>query len=53
MNSIEQMLTGQMEMREFVALLQSDSELQHTISKLVPQDAISNLNHIFWTNIYY
>lgn len=53
MNPIEQMLTGQMEMREFVTLLQSDSELQHTISKLVPQDAIANPNHTYWTHIYY
>lgn len=53
MNKIEQMLTGQMEISEFLDELASDQKLQMQIRKLVPIEAIDNPDHVFWTRIYY
>ena len=36
MNTIEEMLTGQIEMSEFIALLKSNATLQNEIRNLVP-----------------
>lgn len=47
------MLTGQIEMKEFVTVLQSDKESQDTISKLVPQEAVNNPEHEYWTTAPY
>lgn len=49
MKAIEQMLTGEMEMRDFVALLQSDLKMQDFIRNLVPKEAVNNPCHEFWT----
>lgn len=51
MNVIEQMLTGQMEMSEFVAQLKSDPALQNEVRNLVPQEAIHNERHPLWKRI--
>lgn len=53
MNAIEQMLTGEMDMRAFTNLLKSDRSVQETIRNLVPQPAIANKEHPFWKNISY
>ena len=53
MNTIEQMLTGQMEMSEFVALLKSDRSIQETIRCLVPKEAIGKPDHAFWKCVSY
>ena len=43
MNTIEEMLTGQIEMSEFIALLKSDPTLQNEIRNLVPPEAAHNI----------
>ena len=48
MNTIEEMLTGQMEMSEFIALLKSDPTLQNEIRNLVPPEAAHNRSHPLW-----
>ena len=53
MNIIEQMLTGEMEMKNFVKLLHTDTNLQNEIRALVPADAIHNESHALWKNIAY
>ena len=45
---IEQMLTGQMKMSDFIILLKSDKSLQEIIRGFVPQEAIGNRSHAFW-----
>lgn len=53
MNTIELLLSGQMEMSEFISILKSDQSLQNQIREFVPQEAINNQNHIFWKRISY
>lgn len=48
MNTIEEMLTGQIEMSEFIALLKSDPTLQNEIRNLVPPEAAHNRSHPLW-----
>lgn len=48
MNPIEQMLTGQMEMREFIPLLKNDETTRKEINMLIPEQAKRNREHDFW-----
>lgn len=41
MNTIELMLTGQMEMKEFIQIFQSDKNLRDEIKNLLPMEAIT------------
>ena len=50
---IEQMLTGQMKMSDFIILLKSDKSLQEIIRGFVPQEAIGNRSHAFWKGMSY
>ena len=51
MNTIEEMLTGQIEMSDFIAQLKSDSNLQSAIRNLVPYEAAHSENHPLWKRI--
>lgn len=51
MKEIELMLTGEMEMVHFIALLKTDSKLQAAVRNLIPADAINNKNSELWTRI--
>ena len=53
MNTIEQMLTGKMEMSEFLAQLKSDTALQNEIRNLVPEEAAHNGSHPLWQRYSY
>lgn len=53
MNIIEQMLTGEMEMKNFIQLIHTDTNLQNEIRALVPEDAINNESHALWKKIAY
>lgn len=48
MNIIEQMLTGQMEMSDFVYLLKNNEEIKSEINSLIPDQAKGNREHVFW-----
>lgn len=48
MNTIEEMLTGKMEMSDFIVQLKSDPDLQSAIRNLVPNEAVHNENHPLW-----
>ena len=48
MNTIEEMLTGQIEMPDFIAKLKSDPDLQSAIRNLVPTEAVHCENHPLW-----
>lgn len=50
---IENMLTGQIEMRVFVAALKSDAALQDYMRSLIPNDAINNPQHPLWAKTAY
>lgn len=50
---IEQMLTGQMKVSDFIILLKSDKSLQEIIRGFVPQEAIGNRSHAFWKEMSY
>ena len=51
MNTIEQMLTGQLEMSGFTAQLKSDPALQSEVRNLIPQEAIHDESHPLWKRI--
>lgn len=51
MNTIELMLTGQMEMTEFTTQLKSDPALQSELRNLIPQEAIHDESHPLWKRI--
>lgn len=51
MSIIEQMLTGQMEMREFITLLESDEVLQNAVKSLIPVEAIDHPAHPLWATV--
>lgn len=49
MNVFEQLLTGEMEMSEFVYLLKNDQAVRAEINKLIPEQAKGNKEHAFWS----
>lgn len=51
MNAIEQMLTGQMDMSDFVKHLNADESLREKIRKFVPVEAKNHSDHAFWSII--
>lgn len=51
MGNIQSMLSGKMEMREFIKLLKMDPITQEEVKNLVPKEAINNADHGFWKNI--
>lgn len=51
MNTIEQMLTGQMEMSEFITQLKSDPTLQSEVRNLISHEAAHNESHPLWKRI--
>lgn len=53
MSIIEQMLTGQIDMPEFIAQFKSDIQLQNQIRDLIPESAKNNPSHELWERIYY
>lgn len=48
MDVIELMLTGEMDMCQFVELIKSDSMVQDALRNLIPTEAIANRDHDFW-----
>lgn len=50
---IEEMLTGQVHMSEFITQLKTDPLLQEFLRNLVPEDARYNPDHALWKQIYY
>lgn len=48
MNEIELTLTGKMEMRDFIELLQSNSRVQQDVRNLIPAEAVNNEAHPIW-----
>ena len=50
---IQQMLLGQIDMRCFLQIATSDSNLVLAINKLVPEDAINNPEHSVWKKYSY
>ena len=50
---IEQMLSGRIEMEDFLNELQDNCELQQKIRDLLPRDAKENPGHIFWKVVPY
>lgn len=53
MNSIELMLSGRIEMEEFIALLNVSSQLQDDLRNLVPPEAKNNRAHGLWRKYSY
>ncbi len=53
MITIEKMLAGQIEMSEFVRQLESNLDVQTSIKKLIPHEAIENPSHELWKLISY
>ena len=51
MNIIEKMLTGQLEMSEFIVLLKDNREIQNAIKTLVPKDAVDNKENSLWKKL--
>lgn len=51
MNEIEQMLTGNMDMKDFLRLLHTDAIFRDQLRELVPQPAKSNPDHPLWKKI--
>ena len=53
MNALEEMLTGRMDMRNFLKLLKNDDELKLYIKTLIP-DYVKNIKeHPFWEKLSY
>lgn len=48
MDYINLMLTGKIEMSEFIKQLQTNSDLQQEIHDLIPPDAVFDMNHPIW-----
>ena len=46
-------LTGEMSASEFISELKSDRLLRYYISKIVPDDAVSNVRHPYWNYYSY
>ena len=53
MTVLERMLSGQIEISEYLYLLTSDFNLQDELNSIIPRDAIGNPNHPLWKCIYY
>ena len=53
MTVLEKMLSGQIEMSEYLYLLTSDFDLQDELSSIIPKDAIGNSTHPLWQRIAY
>lgn len=53
MKIIELMLTGIMEMSDFISLLKSETEIQNQLNSLIPKDAIVDKDHNFWKHLSY
>lgn len=53
MDRIEQMLVGNLDMREFISFLNRDKNLVQMLRQLVPQDAVMNRNHPLWKQYNY
>lgn len=53
MEIIEQMLTGEMPMPEFIQHLRTDGNLQDALRHLIPRDAVNNPSHVLWKNHSY
>ena len=53
MTVLEQMLSGQIEMSEYLYLLTSDFDLQDELSSIIPKDAIGNPSHSLWKCVSY
>lgn len=53
MTVLEKMLSGQIEMSEYLYLLTSDFNLQDELNSLIPNDAIKNKEHPLWKCIAY
>ncbi len=51
MEIIQKMLAGQIEMKEFVALLRNDGAVQNAIKTLIPQEAKNNKSNELWKKI--
>lgn len=50
---IEQVLTGNIDMEQFLKKLQDDPELQEYIRRLVPEEAKEDPSHVFWKSVSY
>ena len=48
MEIIENMLCGKLEIDEFLALAEASDSLKSALNNLIPEDAKSDENHIFW-----
>ena len=53
MTVLEKMLSGQIEMDEYLYLLTSDFNLQDELNSIIPRDAINNKEHPLWKRIAY
>lgn len=53
MTVLEKMLSGQIEMSEYLYVLTSNFNLQDELNSIVPKDAIENPNHPLWKCVYY
>lgn len=51
MKEIELMLTGQMEMSEFVELLRENDEIQNTIKNIIPPEVANNKENDLWKKL--
>lgn len=50
---VEQVLTGNIDMEQFLKKLQDDPELQEYIRRLVPEEAKEDPSHVFWKSVSY
>ena len=50
---VEQGLTGNIDMEQFLKKLQDDPELQEYIRRLVPEEAKEDPSHVFWKSVSY
>ena len=53
MTVLQQMLSGQIEMSEYLYLLTSEFNLQNELSNIIPKDAINNPKHPLWERVSY
>ena len=53
MTVLQQMLSGRIEMDEYLYLLTSDFNLQNELNSIIPRDAIDNPSHLLWKHVSY
>lgn len=53
MTVLQQMLSGRIEMNEYLYLLTSDFNLQNELNSIIPRDAIENPSHLLWKRVSY